>query len=181
MQWQRFIEESESPWSSPIILIQKNRDLCSSIDYRKLNDVTRKDCFQLPRIDSTLNILAGGKWVSNMDLKSGGSVARQQEEDCVLNGPRAIAVHSHALWPLKCSSDILEVNRDHLKRPHLWIISRVPGCDCNWPHVPRVPAKPVDKNPLVPRSRLKLKSKKFKLFQKEVQYLGHTILCHLRQ
>jgi hypothetical protein len=32
--------------------------------------------------------------------------------------PRAVTVHSHALWPLQCPSDISEINADSLKRPH---------------------------------------------------------------
>jgi hypothetical protein len=41
------------------------------VDYRKLNDVTKKDCFPLPRIDDTLDTLEGTKWFSTLDLKSG--------------------------------------------------------------------------------------------------------------
>jgi hypothetical protein len=66
------IEESDSPWSSPVVLVRKkNGDLSFCGDYRKLNDVTRKDCLPLPWIDDTLDTLAGAKWFSTLDLKSG--------------------------------------------------------------------------------------------------------------
>ena len=41
------------------------------VDYRKLNDVTKKDSYPLPRIDDTLDRLAGMQWFSSLDLKSG--------------------------------------------------------------------------------------------------------------
>ena len=69
---QDVIEPSASPWSSPIVLVQKkdgtNR-FC--VDYRKLNDVTHKDSYPLPRIDDTLEALSGVKWFSTLDLRSG--------------------------------------------------------------------------------------------------------------
>jgi hypothetical protein len=48
---------------------KKNGELRFCVDYRKL-DVTTKDCFPLPRIDDTLDTLAGAKWFSTLDLKS---------------------------------------------------------------------------------------------------------------
>ena len=41
------------------------------MNYRKLNHVTRKDSYPLPIIDDTLEALAGAKWFSSLDLKSG--------------------------------------------------------------------------------------------------------------
>jgi hypothetical protein len=37
---------------------------------RKLNDVTRKDCFLLPQIDGTLDSMTSAKWLSKLNLKS---------------------------------------------------------------------------------------------------------------
>jgi hypothetical protein len=71
MKKRGYIEEMSSPWSSPVVLVRKkNLDLLISVDYRRLNDVTKKGCFPLPRIDDTLDTLAGGKWFSVLDMKS---------------------------------------------------------------------------------------------------------------
>ena len=41
------------------------------VDYRRLNDATVKDTYPLPRIDDTLDMLAGKQWFSTLDLASG--------------------------------------------------------------------------------------------------------------
>ena len=41
------------------------------IDYRRLNDVTVKDAYPLPRIDSCLDQLSSAKIFSTLDLQSG--------------------------------------------------------------------------------------------------------------
>jgi hypothetical protein len=62
MEEQTVIEELDSPWFPPTVLVwKKNRDLPFFLDYRKMNDATKKDCFPLPRIDNTLDTLAETK------------------------------------------------------------------------------------------------------------------------
>lgn len=44
---------------------------CTCIDYRRLNAVTHKDSYPLPRIDDSIDALRGSKWFSTLDLQSG--------------------------------------------------------------------------------------------------------------
>lgn len=72
MRSQRVIEESQSPWVSPAVLVKKkDGTIRFCVDYRKLNTVTIKDSYPLPRIDDILDQLSGNSWFSTLDLKSG--------------------------------------------------------------------------------------------------------------
>ena len=63
------IEPSSSLWASPIILVRK-KDATTRfcVNYRKVNEVTRKDAYPLPRINSTLDMLHVSQWFSTLDL-----------------------------------------------------------------------------------------------------------------
>lgn len=66
------IQPSSSPWSSPVVLVKKkDGTLRFCIDYRKLNSVTKKDVYPLPRVDDSLDRLRHAKYFSSIDLKSG--------------------------------------------------------------------------------------------------------------
>lgn len=72
MRKQGVIEESQSPWISPAVLVRKkDGTIRFCVDYRKLNIVTKKDSYPLPRIDDILDQLSGNTWFSTLDLKSG--------------------------------------------------------------------------------------------------------------
>ena len=72
MMEKKVISPSKSPSASPIVLVQKrdgSTQFC--VNYQKINEVTRKDAYPIPRIDETLDTLAGATLFSTRDLRSG--------------------------------------------------------------------------------------------------------------
>ena len=66
------IRISESPWSSPVVIVpKKDGTIRFCIDYRKLNKITVKDSMPLPLIVDTLDALNNCQFFTKMDLKSG--------------------------------------------------------------------------------------------------------------
>jgi hypothetical protein len=76
------IRPSDSPWSSPIVMApKKDGDYRFCVDFRRLNAVTRKDAFPMPRVDEILDKLGGARFFSTLDLASGYWQVPLREED----------------------------------------------------------------------------------------------------
>ncbi|KAI5094884.1 hypothetical protein C0J45_14959, partial [Silurus meridionalis] len=76
------IRESESQFSSPIVVVQKkNNSVRLCIDFRKLNSQTIKDAYALPNLEEAFSVLTGSKWFSVLDLKSGYYQIEMEESD----------------------------------------------------------------------------------------------------
>jgi hypothetical protein len=90
------IEPSDSPWSSPIVLAKKKdgkHRFC--IDFRKVNEVTRKDAYPLPFINVILDKLRRARYISTIDAADTGlGVALTQYVD---GGDHVIAYASRSL------------------------------------------------------------------------------------
>ena len=72
METQGIVQPSSSPWASPVVLVpKKDGRLRFCVDFRRLNALTTKDVYPLPRVDDILDALGNAKYFSTLDLASG--------------------------------------------------------------------------------------------------------------
>lgn len=175
------IEPSNSPWAAPIVLVKKkdgSTRFC--VDYRKLNAVTIKDAYPLPRIDDALDSLGGSNYFCVMDLASGFWQQRVREED---RPKTAFATHK-GLFQFKCmpfgmanSPASFERLMDVVLNGLQWerclvylddVIVFGKSFEDTLENLSTVFER-------FKMANLKLKPKKCFLFQEEVSYLGHLV------
>jgi predicted aspartyl protease len=76
------IRPSKSPWASPIILVKKkNDDYRLVINYKKLNAITKKDAYPLPRIDDILDSLGTSTVFSSLDMRNAFFLISMKDND----------------------------------------------------------------------------------------------------
>ncbi len=177
------IELSTSPWSSPVVLVaKKNGSLRFCVDYRKLNDVTVKDSYPLPRIDDTLDALGGSQWFSTLDLKSGYWQVAMDPAD---KEKTAFSIGG-GLWHFRvmpfglCNAPAtFERLMDHVLAGLPWNVCLV-YLDDIIVHG-RTFSEQLENLQKVftclRKANLKLSPEKCNLFRREVKYLGHIISC----
>ena len=69
---QGIIRPSQSPYVSQVVIVwKKTREICLCMDYHKLNSITVRDAFPLPRIDEALQAVHNSNWFSSFDLAQG--------------------------------------------------------------------------------------------------------------
>lgn len=63
------IEESTSEWSNPVVMVRKpNNEYRMCIDFRRVNDLTRKDPYPMKDMAGILSMLRSAKFISTIDL-----------------------------------------------------------------------------------------------------------------
>ena len=175
------IVPSTSPWSSPVCMVtKKDGTIRFCIDYRKLNGLTKKNSYPLPRIDETLDSLGGNQWFCTLDLESGywqvGMNPRDMEKTAFSSH---IGLYQYNVMPFGlCNAPAtFEAMMETLLSDLLWKKCLVylddvivfgktfNECASNLEEV----LKRIISN------GLKLKPKKCNLFKKSINYLGRVI------
>lgn len=178
------IRESESPFSSPIVVVRKkNGDVRLCVDYRKLNMQTIKDAYALPNLEESFSALTGSCWFSVLDLKSGYYQIDMEEVDKAKTAfvtplgfwefnrmPQGVTNAPSTFQRLmeKCMGDL------HLKEVLVFLDDIIVFSNSLEEHESRLLR-------VLHRLRdygLKLSPEKCKFFQSSVRYLGHVVSEH---
>ena len=176
------IEPSSSPWASPIVLVKKkdgSTRFC--IDYRKLNDITKKDSYPLPKIDEIVTSLGGSQWFSSLDLQNGywqvplAPEAKEKTAFCTPQGLWQFRVmpfglcNAPATFQRAVESLFAAQRRAGTVRIYLDdVLICSPSFEQHLRDLDEVLST-------VRRGGIKLNPKKCSFFKREVEYLGHVI------
>ena len=181
LQQRGLIEPAHGAWSSPVVLVRKKDGkwrFC--VDYRRLNEATVQDAYPLPRIDESLDALAGSKVFSTLDLVSGYWQVPLSED---AQEKSAFATRS-GLWKWK----VLPFGLTSAPATFQRLMERV-FRGLHWRTLllylddviviaPDVSTHLETLQEVFDRLRaagLKLKPDKCDMFQQEVRYLGHVV------
>lgn len=178
---QSVVKESASPWAAPIVLVRKKDGswrFC--VDYRKLNALTHKDAFPLPRVEESLTCLKQASWYSTLDLASGYwqvEVDPNDREKTAFTTPLGLYEFERMPFGLCNAPATFQrlMNRclggmvnDSLLIYLDDVIVFPPDFDSHIMHLEQV-------FEWLANHGLKLQPHKCHLFQKKVKYLGHII------
>ena len=175
------IRPSNSPWSSPVVMVpKKDGKLRFCIDYRRLNAITKKDVYPLPRIDDLLAATQNARYFSALDITWGYWNLPIKERD---KAKTAFATHEGLFefnrMPFGLTNAPATFQRlmDAVTRGMNWVSTLVYLDDIivfsssfseHLEHLTQLFARLRDAN-------LKLKASKCLFCRHETPYLGHVI------
>ncbi|KAJ8352500.1 hypothetical protein SKAU_G00239760 [Synaphobranchus kaupii] len=175
------IEPSDSPWAAPAVLVQKKSgEWRFCVDYRRLNFLTTKDSYPLPRIDEALDHISGSSWFSSLDLRSGYWQVRLAPEA----KPKTAFTIGHGLWQFRVMPFGLCNAPATFERLMERVLAAVPRSRCvvylddllvHASDFQQALANLTDVLAAIRQAGLRLNPKKCQLLRRETAFLGHIV------
>jgi RNase H-like domain found in reverse transcriptase/Reverse transcriptase (RNA-dependent DNA polymerase)/Integrase zinc binding domain/Integrase core domain len=175
------IEPSTSEWAAPIVLIPKpDGSLRFCIDYRRLNEVTVKDSYPLPRMDDCLDSLGSATIFTTLDANSGYwqlDVAKDDRDKTTFTSHMGTFRFTRMPFGLVNAPATFQRSMDVLLAPVLWskaivylddIIIFSSSMEAHIRDVDQVLS-------LLEQAGVSLNLKKCAFFRRRVEYLGHIV------
>ena len=179
---QGVLQPSDSDYCSPVVLVKKKDGswrFCA--DYRKLNEQTVSDCYQLPRIEDILDSLGNSKYFHTADLKSGYWQIEMHPEDRKKTaiGVPGVGFFEFCVMPfgLKGAPACFQRLMEKVLKDILWkrclvflddILAFGDTFESSLESLREVLLR-------LRKAGLKLKPQKCKFFRQRVEFLGHVI------
>ncbi|KAJ8404027.1 hypothetical protein AAFF_G00343770 [Aldrovandia affinis] len=161
-------------------LLRKDNSWRFCVDYRRLNAVTRKDSYPLPRIDDALDHISGSRWFSSLNLRSG----YWQVELAPDARPKTAFTIGQGLWQFRvmpfglCNAPatfewLMERVLSHVPKQHCIVyldelLVHAGDFEGALRHLREVFAT-------IRQAGLRLNPKKCQLFWRETAFLGHVV------
>ena len=175
------IEPAQSAWASPVVLVPKpDGSLRFCVDYRRLNAVTIRDSYPLPRMDECIDSLGDATLFTTLDCNSGYwqiPVSKKDQDKTTFVCHAGMYRYKRMPFGLTNAPATFQRTLDILLGPYKWnsclvylddviIFSR--DAESHIRHVEQVLNVLKD-------AGVSLKLKKCSFFGDRVKYLGHVI------
>uniref|UniRef100_A0A803JIM9 Gypsy retrotransposon integrase-like protein 1 n=1 Tax=Xenopus tropicalis TaxID=8364 RepID=A0A803JIM9_XENTR len=116
------IEESQSEWSSPIVLVPKpNGEIRFCNDYRKVNAISKFDAYPMPRVDELIERLGKARYLTTIDLTKGYwqvPLTKQAREKTAFSTPDGLFQYKVLPFGLHGAPATFQRMMDRILKPH---------------------------------------------------------------
>ena len=176
------IRPSKSPYASQVVIVRKKTgEICLCVDFRKLNAISIRDSFPLPRIEEALQAVQATIWFSSFDLAQGYLQMAMEEEDIQKTAFRAGSSGLYEFTRMPFGLTNVGVSFCHLMemcigdQQYITLLFYLDNI-CVFAETAD---QMLDRIQLVfnrlKKFSLKIKPKKSHFFQAEVDFLGHVL------